>query len=157
MGVETLVVIVGMALSRQSSTKTMAKEIARVQAELAEHTKNKLEDKQKSLDELKVALELRYEQEKQHLIEMHAHELEELHGKIESTVLDKREAETLKVVKYQALITNSHLRDSQLDYLSHVERLRTYQSQSKTLLVGVTRQDEVHTKAEASLQRVSHF
>jgi hypothetical protein len=44
-------------------------------------------------------------------------------------VLDKREAETIKVVKDQALISNSHLQESELDYLSQVERLRTYQSQ----------------------------
>lgn len=53
-----------------------------------EHTKNMSEDKQCSLVELKVALELSYEQEKQQLREMHAHELEELQGKIESRVLD---------------------------------------------------------------------
>lgn len=40
---------------------------------------------------------------------MHAHELEELQGKIESFILDKHQDETLKVVKDQALITNSHL------------------------------------------------
>lgn len=84
----------------------MVKEIARLkqsaaqaQAELAEYTKSISEDKQRSLDVLKVALEARHEQEKQQLRETHAHELEELQGKIESTVLDKQETETLKVVK----------------------------------------------------------
>ena len=91
------------------------------------------------------------------LKEMHAHELEELQGKIESSVLDKHEADTLKVVKYQALIADSHLRDSKLDYLNKVKRLRTYQSQIKTLLAEVTQQDEVQSKSEAALKRVSHF
>ena len=61
---------------------------------------------------------MRQEQENQQLREMHAHELEELQGKIESAVLDKHETETLKVVKYQALIKNSHLHDSHLDNLN---------------------------------------
>ena len=69
---------------------------------------------------------------------MHAHEMEELQGKIELAVLDKHEAKTLKVVKDQSLIANSHLWDSQLDYLIQVERLRTYQSQGKTLLMELT-------------------
>lgn len=67
-GVETLVVIAGMALARKSSTEAMEKEIthlkqsaSRVQVELREHAKNTSEDKQRSLDELKIALESRYE------------------------------------------------------------------------------------------------
>ena len=68
---------------------------------------------------------------------MHAHELEELQGKIESSILDKRETKILKVVKDQALITNSNLQDIQLDYLNQVERLQSYQSQGKTLLTEV--------------------
>ena len=40
---------------------------------------------------------------------VHAHEIEEPQGIIEVIVLDKREVETLKVVKDQALIANSHL------------------------------------------------
>ena len=49
--------------------------------------------------------------------EMHAQEKEELQNRIETTILDRREAETLKVVKDQALITNSNLWTSQLDFL----------------------------------------
>ena len=67
-GVETSVVIVGITLIGQSSTKAMAKEIARlkqsttrVQAELTEHEKNTSEDKQRSLDELKISPESKYE------------------------------------------------------------------------------------------------
>ena len=98
--------------------------MTREQAELVEKTRSTSEDKQKSLDELKVALESRYEKEKKQLREMHAHELDELQGKIESAVLDKNETDTLKVVKDQALIANSHLRDSQLDYLNFWKHCR---------------------------------
>ena len=104
------------------------------------------EYKQQILDELKIALESKYEQEKQQLKEVDAHEIEELQGRIETVVLHKREVETLKVVKDQALISNSHLRASQLDYLSQVERLQTYQSQGKTLLKEVTQWDDINTK-----------
>ena len=82
---------------------------------------------------------------------MHAHDIEELQGKIKSTFLDKREAETLKVVKEKALITNSCLQDSQLYYLNQVEWLQTYQSQDKSLLVEVTHQEEVHNKVKVVL------
>ena len=58
--------------------------------------------------------------------EMHAQEKEELQNRIETTILDRREAETLKVVKDQALITNSNLRTNQLDFLEQVERLWIY-------------------------------
>ena len=71
-GVETSVMIVEMALDGQLSTKVMAKQIdhlrksaALVQTELIEHAKNMSENKQRSLDELKIALESKYEQEKQ--------------------------------------------------------------------------------------------
>ena len=84
-GVEALAMIAGMALARQSSIEEMIKEIdclkqfaSWLQAELVEHTKNMLEDKKQSLDEMKVALESRYEKEKQQLKEKHVHELEEL-------------------------------------------------------------------------------
>ena len=86
-----------------------------------------------------------------------AQEIEELQGKIEMSVLDKREVETLKVVKDQALVANSHLQTSQLDYLDRVERLRNYQDQGKTLLKEVMRQEEIHTKVEAALQKISRF
>lgn len=66
-------------------------------------------DKQRSLNELKIALEVKNEQETRRLQEMHAQEKGELQNGIEIAILDKREAETLKVVKDQALITNSNL------------------------------------------------
>ena len=97
-GVETSAIIAGMALVGQSSTEAMAKEITRLkqsaaqaQVELAKYTKSTSEYKQRSLNELRVALEARHEQEKQQLKETHAHELGELHRKIESTVLEKKE------------------------------------------------------------------
>ena len=71
--------------------------------------------------------------------------------------MDRREAETLKVVKDQAMITNSKLRTSQLDFLEKVERSWIYQDQGKTLLKEVTQQDKVLIKVEAALQTISHF
>lgn len=44
----------------------------------------------------------------------------------ESTLQEKQETESLKVVRDQALITISHLRKNQLDYLSQVDRPRYY-------------------------------
>lgn len=78
------------------------------------------------MDELKIALESKHEHETLQLQEFHAQEIEELQGRIETAVLAKRETETLKVLKDQALVANSHLRTSQLDYLDQVERLRNY-------------------------------
>ena len=43
-------------------------------------------------------------------------------------MLERQETETLKIIKDQALITNSQLCDSQLDYLNQVDRLQSYQS-----------------------------
>ena len=70
-GIETSTLIVGMALAGKSPTEEMAKEIAwlkqyaaQVQARLVENAKNMSEDKQRSLDELKIALEPKYEHEK---------------------------------------------------------------------------------------------
>ena len=106
---------------------------------------------------MNIELESKYEHEKQQLKEVHAHEIEEIQGRIDTTVLDKREVKTLEVVKDQALIPNSHLRASQLDYPNQVERLQTYHSQGKTLLKEVTQQDDIHTKVKAALQRISGF
>ena len=60
----------------------MAKEISHLkqsatqaQNELAKNMKNALEDKQRSLDELRIALEARHEQERQQLKVTHAQEL----------------------------------------------------------------------------------
>ena len=71
-GVETLVVITGLALASQTSKEAMAKEItqlkqygAQLQAELAEIVKNAADERQRSLDELKMALEAKHEQETQ--------------------------------------------------------------------------------------------
>lgn len=65
--------------------------------------------------------------------------------------------EALKFIKDQALITNSHLRESLLDYLNEVDRLRSYQDQGKLLPSEVSRQSEVHEKAKAALQQVLRF
>ena len=70
------------------------------------------EDKHISLDESNIALGLKHEQETQQLQEMHAQEKGELQNKIETAILDRREAETLKVVKDQALITKSNVQTS---------------------------------------------
>lgn len=70
-GIETSIVIAGMALVGQSSKEAMEKEISclkqsttQAQHELAEYMKNTSEDRKMSLDELRVALEVRHEQEK---------------------------------------------------------------------------------------------
>lgn len=88
---------------------------------------------------------------------MHAQEKDAFQNKIETSILDSREAKTLKVVKDQALITNSNLRTSQLDFLEQVERLRIYQDQGKTLLKDLMQQEKIHAKAEASLHTISFF
>lgn len=68
-----------MTLAGQSSSEAMAKEIARLkqyatqaQNELAEYVKNTSEDKQRILDELRIALDTRHEQERHQLKETHA-------------------------------------------------------------------------------------
>ena len=66
-GVETSIVIIGMALIGQSSMEAMAKEISQLkqsntqaQNELAENMNNATEDKQRRLDKLRIALEVRH-------------------------------------------------------------------------------------------------
>lgn len=139
--VETSAVIARMALVGQTSTEAMAKEITRLiqstvqfQAELAKTVKTATEEKQRSLDELKTALEVKHEQETQWLRELHAQEKEEIWSEIETTVLDNKEAETLKVVKDYALVINTDLRTVQLDYIEQVERLCFYRDQGKMLV-----------------------
>ena len=72
--VETSIVIVEISLVGQSSFEDMAKEIAwfkqsatQCQNELDENMNNVTKDKQKILDELRIALGARHEQEKQQL------------------------------------------------------------------------------------------
>ena len=115
-GVDTSPVIVGMALAGQSFSEAMSKEIlclkqlvTQTQNELTESVKHATKDRQRSLEELKRALEVKHEEEKQQMSKLHSRELEELQAKIESTLQEKQETEALKVIKDQALITNSHL------------------------------------------------
>ena len=68
--VETSTVIVEMALTKQTSTEAMVKEITwlkqyvvQFQAALVEIVKTATEEKQRSLDELKTTLEAKHEQE----------------------------------------------------------------------------------------------
>ena len=119
-GEETLVVIAEMALGGQSSSEAMAKENALLkesstqdQNELSKNMKNATKDKKISLDKLRIALEVRHEQEKQELVELHTQELGELQEKIESTMQEKKETKALNVIGDQSLITNSHLREIQ--------------------------------------------
>lgn len=162
--VETLVVITGMALADQTSTEAMAKEITRLkqsaiqfQDELEETVKTTAEEKQRSLNELKIALEVKHEQETQWLRELHAREKEEIQSEMETTILDNKEDDTLKVVKDYTLVINIALLMVQLDFLEQVERLRFYRDQGKMLLQDVVQQEEIHAKSEANLQRISHF
>ena len=105
-GVETSTIIVGMALVGQLSSEAMVKEIVRLkqlvtqmQNELIENVKHASEDNEKSLEELKIALEAKHVEEKQQLLESHSLELEELQVKIESTLQEKQETKALQVIK----------------------------------------------------------
>lgn len=60
--------------------------------------------------------------------------------------------ESLKVVSDQSLITNSHLQESQLDYLSQVDRLRSYMNQGKVLLFELSQQIKLHKEVGVALQ-----
>ena len=115
-GVETSVVIVRMALVSQTSIESMAKEITQLkqsavqfQAKLVESVKTTAKEKQRSLDEVKMDLEVKHEQETKQLQELHAQEKEEIQNEIETTILKNKEVETLKVVKDRALVINTDL------------------------------------------------
>lgn len=108
--------IAGLALTDQTSTKAMAKEItwlkqsaAQLQSELAEIVQNASDERHKSLDELKMALEEKHEQETQQLHESHALEKEAIRSEIQTSVLDKKETGTLNVVKNYAEVINTDL------------------------------------------------
>jgi ABC-type hemin transport system ATPase subunit len=80
-GVKNSTVIARMAFAGQTSTEAMAKKITQLkqstvqfQAELAETVKTTAEEKHRSLDELRMALEVKHEQETQRLQELHARE-----------------------------------------------------------------------------------
>ena len=62
-------------------------------------------------------LEVKHEQETQWIQESHTREKEEIWSEIETSVLDNKEAETLKVVKNYTLVINTDLQTTQLDYL----------------------------------------
>ena len=157
-------VITGMTLTGQTSTEAMAKEISRlkqsttqVQAELSERVKNVAEERQRSLNELKMDLKEKHEQETQQLRESHAQEKEAIQSEIETSVLDNKETETLKVVKNYAEVINTNLQIAQLDYLDQVERLRSYKDQGKPLLQNAAQQEECHARSEMNLQSISRF
>ena len=129
----------------------MAKEIiwlkqsvAQLQNELTDNIKQCDDDKERSLNELKVASTMQFEEEKRNMSSLHSQEIEGLQVKIESTLKEKQEAESLKVVRDQALITNMHLQESQLKYLSQVGRLHSYMSQGKMLLSNLSQQRKFH-------------
>lgn len=110
-GVETYAVNVGMALTERSSSKAMAKEIfclkqlvAQTQNELTDSIKRTADERQRSLDELKIALTVQVKEEKRQLLTLHSQELG-LQAKIESTLQEKQEIEALKAIRDQALIT----------------------------------------------------
>lgn len=137
-GVQTSVVIAGMALTGQTSTEAMEKEIARikqfaaqVQAELAEKVKNVAEERQRSIDELKTTLEEKHEKETQQLQESHAWEKEAIRSEIETSVLDNKDTKMLKVVKKYAQVINTDLQTAQLNYLDQVDSLCSYKDQGE--------------------------
>lgn len=49
------------------------------------------------------------------------------------------------------------MRESQLDYLAQVDRLRSYMNQSKVLLSELSQQRKLHERVEVALQQVLHF
>ena len=75
-------------------------------------------DKQRSLDELKVALTVQFEEEKINLSTLHSQELERSQEKIKLTLQEKQKEKSLKAVREKSLISNVHLQESQLEYLS---------------------------------------
>ena len=77
--------------------------------------------------------------------------------KIESSLQEKQYTKSLKFLKEQALITNSHLRESQLDYLSQVDKLHSYMNQGKVLLSDLSQQRKLHEEVGVALQQVIHF
>ena len=73
-GVETSTMIAGMALIGQSSSETMAKEIllfkqlvAQTQNKQTDSIKHTIDERKRSLDELKIALTVQFEEEKRQL------------------------------------------------------------------------------------------
>ena len=79
-------------MAGQSSSKVVAKKItqlkklvSQLQGELENNAKEGVEDKERSLDELKISMTTKFEEEKRNLEELHAWELEELQEKIEMT------------------------------------------------------------------------
>lgn len=109
------------------------------------------------MDELKTDLEVKHKQETQRLRELHIWEKEEIRSEIETTILDNKEVETLKVVKDYAMVINTDLRAVQLDSLEQVERLHFYRHKGKMLLQDVAQQEEIHTKSKVNLQMISCF
>ena len=85
-----------------------------------------------------MTLKVRHEKETQRIQESHAWEKEEIQSEIETSVLDSKEAETLKVVKNYAQVINTDLRTARLDYLDQLERFHSYKDQGTTLLQDVT-------------------
>lgn len=64
----------------------------------------------------------------------HSQELEKLQERMEKENQEKQESVALRSLKDQASASNIHLKESQLDYLSHINRLLEYNDQRKMLL-----------------------
>ena len=61
------------------------------------------------------------------------------------------------MVKNYALVNNTDLQTTQLDYLDQVEGLHFYRDQGKTLLQNVMQQEEFHAQSKGNLQSISRF
>lgn len=84
-GVETSIMIDGMDLIGQSSSEAMQKEIlhlkqmvTQTKSEPTESIKRTSDERQRSLNELKIALTMQHEEEKRQLLTLHSQELEGL-------------------------------------------------------------------------------
>lgn len=87
---------------------------------------------------------MQFEEEKREFSALHSQELKGFQVKIESAFQKKQKVESLKAVRDQALITNSHLQEIQLEYLSQVDRLCNYMSQGNMLLSNLSQQRKLH-------------
>lgn len=95
-----------------------------------------------------------FEAERRSLEAFHAHEFEDLQEKTETTFRENEESQSLRTVKNQATISNTHLWECQLEYLSQVNKLLNYENQSKALLPELASHRKVHEEVEVALQQV---
>lgn len=80
------------------------------------------------MDEIKTSMTTQSEEERSNLEVLHAQELEELQEKTDTTFQEKKQFKSLQMVKDRDVISNSHLWECQLEYLSQVDRFLNYEN-----------------------------